>query len=106
MPEDQAVALLAQVHRGGISRFDTAEAYKTGNPFEDSPTDAYNTRPPWVCYFSKQLRETFTLETKFYPGGQKNLAVSKLSRPCWMPRCDGCKNFLASICITVRQNVS
>lgn len=56
-----------QKNSSALPHYDTAEVYKTGNPFVDNEADLYNEqvlRP----FFASIPRDSFTVATKFMPG--------------------------------------
>jgi aryl-alcohol dehydrogenase-like predicted oxidoreductase len=70
MEEAAATELLASVYELGYRHFDTAEIYKTGNPFSDDDGGEFN---EVVCgkFFATVPRESFTVATKIHPGKHK-----------------------------------
>jgi aryl-alcohol dehydrogenase-like predicted oxidoreductase len=69
MSSDNAFALLQGVYDAPHSGrfFDTAEIYKTGNPYTDSEADTYN-EAMLAPFFATVPRDTITVATKFMPG--------------------------------------
>lgn len=67
IPEADAIAFLAKAHAGGITFFDTAEAYKQGSWGEHTDTDPHN-ESTLGKFFKTVPRDSFTIATKFSPG--------------------------------------
>jgi len=66
IPDKDCLALLQTVYDAGCRHFDTAEIYKTGNPFADGEEDLYNETV--LGNFLKTVpRESYTVATKFFP---------------------------------------
>ena len=66
MPDNAAIELLQGVYDAGCRHFDTAEIYKTGNPFADSDADIYNETVVGK-FLVKVPRDSFTVATKYMP---------------------------------------
>lgn len=66
MDDDDAMTLLKTVYDTGVRHFDTAEIYKTGNPFVHCTDDKYN--ETIVGQFLNTVpRDSYTLATKYMP---------------------------------------
>eukprot|EP00051_Salpingoeca_urceolata_P004490 m.65371 g.65371 ORF g.65371 m.65371 type:complete len:775 (-) comp13662_c0_seq1:62-2386(-) len=72
MADEDGVALLEQVYGLGVRHFDTAEMYRTGNPFDMGQEDT-KWNETVVGKFAKKVgRENVTIATKFHPGKWKD----------------------------------
>ena len=67
MPDAEALPLLKGVLDLGISHFDTAEIYKTGNPFEPSGEGVHNESVLGAFFATIADRSSYTVATKFQP---------------------------------------
>ena len=71
--DDKAFAVLQAAYDGGCRHFDTAEIYKTGNPYTDNENDIYNETV--IGKFLKTVpRDSYTVATKFLPMKWENKA--------------------------------
>eukprot|EP00929_Paragymnodinium_shiwhaense_P109019 TRINITY_DN75385_c0_g1_i1.p1 TRINITY_DN75385_c0_g1~~TRINITY_DN75385_c0_g1_i1.p1 ORF type:complete len:334 (+),score=99.58 TRINITY_DN75385_c0_g1_i1:78-1079(+) len=66
MENNAANDLLAAVHKMGYTHFDTAEIYRSGNPFEPNAETIYNEKVVGE-YLRTQPRDSYTVATKFFP---------------------------------------
>lgn len=67
MEDAAALELLKGVHAAGYTLFDTAEVYRSGNPF-DEPTSETKFNETIVGEFARSVpRESVTIATKFHP---------------------------------------
>eukprot|EP00586_Coscinodiscus_wailesii_P006755 CAMPEP_0172482238 /NCGR_PEP_ID=MMETSP1066-20121228/8507_1 /TAXON_ID=671091 /ORGANISM="Coscinodiscus wailesii, Strain CCMP2513" /LENGTH=361 /DNA_ID=CAMNT_0013245195 /DNA_START=114 /DNA_END=1199 /DNA_ORIENTATION=- len=66
IPDEDAIALLKAVYDSGCRHFDTAEVYKTGNPFQHCSSDEYN-ETILGSFLRTVPRESFTVATKYLP---------------------------------------
>mmetsp|Transcript_5987 Transcript_5987/g.14273 ORF Transcript_5987/g.14273 Transcript_5987/m.14273 type:complete len:337 (+) Transcript_5987:36-1046(+) len=64
--EQENSALLGAVYDAGCRHFDTAEIYKSGNPFKHNPKDIYS-ESRLGAFFQTVPRSSFTVATKFQP---------------------------------------
>ena len=64
--DEKAAEVLKAAYDGGCRHYDTAEIYKSGNPFEDNADDLYN-ETVIGKYLQTLPRESFTVATKFLP---------------------------------------
>jgi len=66
IPDEDAVKLFKAVYAAGCRHFDTAEIYKSGNPFADSDEDVYS--ESMLSKFLKTVpRDSYTIATKYLP---------------------------------------
>ena len=79
MKQDDATALLQHAYEGGCRHFDTAEIYKSKNPFKDDDGGVYN-EAVLAPFLATVPRDSVTVATKFMPfkyGGQCDYATVK-----------------------------
>merc|ERR1719265_1403631 len=67
MPDDAAQALLQGVYDSGCRHFDTAEMYRSGDPYAPDENTKYN-EEILGKFFATVPRESFTVGTKYDPG--------------------------------------
>lgn len=83
-------ALLQAIYQGGCRHFDSAEIYKSGNPFEHNEADEYSESR--LGAFLKTIdRSTVTIATKFMPpmyGGKTDYDTVKASLTNSLKRLD------------------
>lgn len=65
MADEEAVALLQGVHAAGSRHFNSAEIYKTGNPFQTEDDAATYNEATLGKFFKTVPRDSFTVSTKY-----------------------------------------
>merc|ERR1719473_2396722 len=67
MPSEASMALLGGVYDSGCRHFDTAEMYRSGDPYAPDENTKYN-EDALGDFFATVPRDSFTVGTKYDPG--------------------------------------